>query len=140
MPSYEYKSLPVKGASEPPLSRLSLRWQFLTNISGTDSAVEALSFQVLNKNYCSVAQNNLKDLQGYVDAYAGIFPLESNFHLVKSGLNPFGLDVSDFSYIAAHEFHVKALQMTSQQRQDLHVLILGAGGGVMTMAMRNGPT
>ena len=111
--------------------------QFLTNISGTDSAVEALSFQVLNKNYCSVAQNNLKDLQGYVDAYAGIFPLESNFHLVKSGLNPFGLDVSDFSYIAAHEFHVKALQMTSQQRQDLHVLILGAGGGVMTMAMRN---
>ena len=93
--------------------------QFLTNYNGADSAVEALSFQVLNKNYCSVAQNNLKDLQGYVDAYAGFFPFDSNFHLVRSGLNPFGLDVSDFSYIAAHEFHVKALHMTGQQRQDL---------------------
>ena len=113
--------------------------QFLSDISGTDSAVEVFTFlaPVVNKYYCSVAQNSLKDLQGYVDAYAGFFPLESNFHLVRSGLNPFGLDVSDFSYIAAHEFHVKALQMTGQQRQDLRVLILGAGGGVMTMAMRN---
>ena len=113
--------------------------QFLSDISGTDSAVEVFTFlaPVVNKYYCSVAQNSLKDLQGYVDANAPFFFLESNFHLVRSGLNPFGLDVADFSYIAAHEFHVKALQMTGQQRQDLRVLILGSGGGVMTTAMRN---
>ena len=113
--------------------------QFLTNYTGADSVVEVFTFlaPVANKYYCSVAQNSLKDLQGYVDAYAGFFPLESDFHLVRSGLNPFGVDLGDFSYVAAHEFHVKALQMTREQRQDLRVLILGAGGGVMTMAMRN---
>ena len=53
--------------------------QFLSDISGTDSAVEVFTFlaPVANKYYCSVAQNNLKDLQRYVDAYAGFFLLRA---------------------------------------------------------------
>ena len=108
--------------------------QFLTNYNGADSVVEVFR---ISAHSCAVSQNKFKDLGDFLDSYKGVFPMESAFHLVKSGLNPFGLDVSDFSYIAAHEFHVKALQMTSRQRQDLRVLILGSGGGVMTMAMRN---
>ena len=108
--------------------------QFLTNYNGADSAVEVFR---INARSCAVSQNKFKDLGDFLDSFKGVFPMESAFNLVKSGLNPSGVDLGDFPHILAHEFHTKSLEMTSQQRQDLHVLILGSGGGVMTTAMRD---
>ena len=110
--------------------------QFLTNYTGADSVVEV--FRIKAQNSCAVSQNKFKDLGDFLDSYTkGDIPVESAFNLVKSGLNPSGVDLGDFPHILAHEFHTKALGMTNQQRQDLHVLILGSGGGVMTTAMRD---
>ena len=110
--------------------------QFLTNYTGADSVVEV--FRIKAQNSCAVSQNKFKDLGDFLDSYTkGDIPVESAFNLLKSGLNPSGVDLGDFPHILAHEFHTKVLGMTSQQRQDLRVLILGSGGGVMTTAMRD---
>ena len=108
--------------------------QFLTNYNGADSVVEVFR---ISAHSCAVSQNKFKDLGDFLDSYKGDTPVESDFNLVKSGLNPSGVDLGDFPHILAHEFHTKVLGMTSQQRQDLRVLILGSGGGVMTTAMRD---